>query len=191
MKAYARFTCNAKNNTVTVEEDCATPMCDSCKDRRERLAVPACFMVQHGDETESITVNCANGKAVVNVYTFLSDRLASCPIGRGARLEDANVHVSGKCEVDSHGHHKHSLVDHKHDDYHSNDRKDTNENQEGEDIHNSHMQTSSAPQLLVPQDVFEDEKAKSVVFVTDSAPLQIGFGFHFIAICVSSILAVL
>ena len=175
MQAYVRFTCNA-DNTVTVEEDCDTAICDSCKSRRERLSVPACFMVQHGGETESVTVNCANGKAVVNVYTFMPGAQAKCPIGTGARLEDADVHVSGQCEVDSHGHHEHSLVDHKHDDFHSNDH---------------HMQTSSAPQLLVPEDVFEDEKAKSVVSVVDSAPLQIGFGFHFIAICVSSLLAVL
>ena len=191
VQAYVRFTCNATNGTVTVEEDCDTAMCDSCKDRRERLAVPACFTVQHGGETESVTVNCANGKAVVNMYTFMPGVQAKCPIGTGARLEDADVHVSGQCEVDSHGHHEHSLVDHKHDDFHSNDHKDTNGHQKGKDIHNSHMQTSSAPQLLVPEDVFEDEKAKSVVSVVDSAPLQIGFGFHFIAICVSSLLTVL
>ena len=121
MKAYARFTCSGDDKTVTVETDCATPMCDSCKDRRERLAVPACFMVQHGAETESITVNCAHGMAVVNVYTFLSDRLASCPIGTGAMLESSGGHMSGQCEVDGHGHHEHNDINHHNEVHHDDD----------------------------------------------------------------------
>ena len=133
VQAYVRFTCNATNGTVTVEEDCDTAICDSCKNRRERLAVPACFMVQHGGETESVTVNCANGKAVVNVYTFMPGAQAKCPIGTGARLEDADVHVSGQCEVDSHGHHEHEDID-DHGDHHDDDHDDDHDDHAGKDI---------------------------------------------------------
>ena len=124
VKAYIRFTCNAADNTVTVEEDCDTATCDSCKERRERLALPACFTVQHGDETESITVNCTNGTAVVNVYEYLSGAQASCPIGSGAKLAESSDHVSGQCEVDDHGHHEHGDDDHKDDADHQDDHDD-------------------------------------------------------------------
>ena len=164
---------------MTVEEDCDTATCDSCKERRERLALPACFTVQHGDETESITVNCTNGTAVVNVYEYLSGAQASCPIGSGAKLAESSDHVSGQCEVDDHGHQEHG------DDARQHDADDA-----GADNHNDgedHAQTSSEPQA--PDDVFADKEETPVG--TDSAPPKTGLRFYLLAMCVFSILMVI
>ena len=73
---------------MTVEEDWDTASCDSCKDKREKLSVPACFKVVHGNEEEVVTVDCVGDKALVKVYDFPGAAEASCPVGDGAVLED-------------------------------------------------------------------------------------------------------
>ena len=106
VQAYARFTCHG-DGTVTVEEDCDSAKCDSCEEKREKLKVPACFTVAHGKDTEAVTVDCVSGKALVKVYEFPAGTKATCPVGKAGKLEDSDSHVSGKCEVDEHGHHAH------------------------------------------------------------------------------------
>ena len=123
MQAYVRFTCNADGKTATAETQCATATCKSCKDRRERLSVPACFTAQHHGQPMGVTLECAHGNPLVNVYTFMPGVQAKCPIGTGAMLESSIQHMSGQCEMDSHGHHEHEDID-DHDDHHDDDHGD-------------------------------------------------------------------
>ena len=127
LKAYARFTCH-DDGTVTVEEDCDSASCDSCRETRAMLNVPACYTVTHGDEEEVVTVDCVGGNALVQVYDFPGGEEASCPLGAGAVLGDEDEHVSGQCEEDAHGH-----ADH--DDHDGHDDHDDHEDHDDHDDH--------------------------------------------------------